>query len=273
MLKVIFLCVNYNSYDALQEYLESINAAKQSCKNEVELKVIVGDNSQKSHQINTGKYDFQVEQIIFNQNTGYFGGISSAIKKSDVKLKEYSYIIISNVDVKVATDFFEQLYIACFNDDIGCIAPSILSRLTGENRNPRLFHRYSLKKINILRIMYKIPFVFNVYLRCVSPIKSRFNKVNVAETKIIYAPHGSFMIFTKKFADFLQTMKFPSFLYGEEIFIGEELKKRKLKTVYYPPIKVFDEEHISTGKMKNRILFKYNYDSLTSIVKEYYQHN
>lgn len=270
MMRVIFLCVNYNSYNALEEYLKSIKCGLENCKSDVEVKVLIGDNSINPRYIDVEKYGYKVRQIICNENTGYFGGVSRAIVQSGVQLCEYDYIIISNVDVKIDVHFFDEINRMRVEENVGCIAPAILSAVTGRDKNPKILHRYSLKKINALRMMYRFPFVFNAYLKYKKITNRPTQVINVSEAKNIYASHGSFMIFTTKFADFLQTLQFPSFMYGEEIFIGEELRKRNLKTLYWPKIKIFDTEHISTGKTKNKVLFKYNYESLTKIKEIYY---
>lgn len=78
------------------------------------------------------------------------------------------------------------------------------------------------------------------------------------------------MLFTQAFCDFLQEMNFPTFMFCEELFIAENLRKMGLKTIYKPQLIVNDIDHVSTSKMKSSFYFKCNYESLNMILKEYY---
>ena len=65
-------------------------------------------------------------------------------------------------------------------------------------------------------------------------------------------------------------MDYPCFLFGEEIYLAEHLRKRGLKTYYDPNLKVYDSDHVSTGKMKSKAYYQYNYKSIDMLLKEYF---
>ena len=79
------------------------------------------------------------------------------------------------------------------------------------------------------------------------------------------------MIFTNDLFLSIPRMDYPVFLFCEEIFLAEMVKRIEKKVTYYPSIKVVDREHASTGKMKLSQYCKYNYDALTYIVKNFYE--
>ena len=264
-MKVVIFCVNYNSYDELNTYLESLRDAVKYCK--TELTVVVADNS-KIIKEKRSEYEFDLIHINTNGNLGYFGGAIYGIQNCGKELSSYDYIIISNVDLKVDKEFFCQLLCLQTPDSIGCIAPKIYSIGEKRDRNPKVLERYSLKKLKGLRLMYKYPVLDYIY-RIIFFVKRR-QRVENSTQEIIYAAHGSFMLFTKQFSSFLQTMKYPVFMFGEEIFIAENLMKNGLKTIYKPELIVWDSDHASTSKMKNSFYYKCNYEAIDMLVKEYF---
>lgn len=273
-MKTVIFCVNYNSYKELKNYMYSIEGAfyrNEKVRNmEDSVTVIIIDNSQEYQEY---KYQGPIDVQCFhtNENLGYFGGVRYGIRSSKLNLIEYDFIIISNVDLILSEDFFLQLYNERYDENIGCIAPSIISKYEKVNRNPKVLTRYSKRKLEILRAMNKYPILMQIYSRYFhASSRSKVESQTLADMDI-YAAHGSFMIFTNKSAAFLQNMKFLSFMFCEELFIAEELRNMGLRTVYKPQIKVVDIDHVSTSKMKSDFYYKCNYESLNMILGEYYK--
>ena len=267
-MKTIIVCVNYNSYEELDNYIQSIEQAVQKF-GKGEVSVIVVDNSDpiKEYTHNGG---VKVLQYKTKQNLGYFGGISYGIKESKENLEDYDFIIISNVDLLMPEDFFEKLYAEQYVSNIGCIAPSIISKSEGNNRNPKVLYRYSATKLKVLRLLFKYPVLWYTYNKFLHRARRKKVESKKQENQDIYAAHGSFMIFTNKAANFLENMKFPTFMFCEELFVAENLLQKKLRTVYRPSICINDIDHVSTSKMKSKFYFNCNYESLDMILKEYY---
>lgn len=263
--KIIFLCVNYNSYDFLNRYLDSINDAFLEVKDKVLLSVCIGDNSLKPQKV-YDDYAFDVRHFVSEDNRGYFGGVEYAIKQSNVNLSEFDYIIISNVDLTIDKNFFVELLSADVDECVGCIAPSIFSLSDKRDRNPKIISRPSKKKLILQKLLYKYPILDWAYVNFF--YAKRRTKLQHHSEGYIYAAHGSFMLFTSKFASFLQTMNYPCFLFGEEIYLAEHLKKQGLKTLYIPKLKVYDSDHVSTSKMKSNAYYQYNYKSIDMLLKE-----
>jgi GT2 family glycosyltransferase len=70
----------------------------------------------------------------------------------------------------------------------------------------------------------------------------------------IYAPHGSFLIFSSEYFRAGGSLDFPCFLFGEEVYLAESLKQLGLDAVYEPSLEVVHQEHKSTKLMKSRKL-------------------
>ena len=62
MKKILLICVNYNSYDALHSFLESIDCAAKEVTQSMEIHVAVADNSSDIQEIEESVYpDIHIE--------------------------------------------------------------------------------------------------------------------------------------------------------------------------------------------------------------------
>src|SRR3954469_4439982 len=73
----------------------------------------------------------------------------------------------------------------------------------------------------------------------------------------IYAPHGSFLVLSKEYFRAGGTLDFPCFLFGEEIYLAENLRRLGLDVVYEPSLEVVHQEHKSTKLLKSRELARF----------------
>ena len=191
-MKVLILAISYNSNEALNNFLDSIEIAMEN-NSDVDLKVIVGDHSENNCFCLSKRYNTFECNIIGQENVGYFGGIAKLLEKEEAS--NYDYVIISNVDVELAEDFFFRLNNKKYNCKIAWIAPLIWSISEKRNRNAFLVDRYSFCKILLLCIMYKVCFLHKLYTMTLYKTK----RYRSNEAKYIYAGHGSFIILTKAF--------------------------------------------------------------------------
>ena len=100
-------------------------------------------------------------------------------------------------------------------------------------------------------------------------INSKLPNIKKANNDQIYAAHGSFFIFTNKFVKVENKFNYPVFLFGEEIYIAETAKANGLKTIYYPKLKIYDDEHASTSLMSSKFYRNSNYEALSYILAKY----
>ena len=263
-MKVRIVAVNYNSYDCLKKFLISLNSAVEKVK-DVELSVFIADNS-------TQKEDFSFEGNTFIDirkfdNLGYFGGALEIINSQTAET--YDYTIISNVDLTVSNDFFSILQEFKCNENIGWIAPSIYSGVERRDKNPQRINRCSEKKMKQLIFMFSHPFIQFVYKNTL--YRRKRAKVNHYENEKIYCGHGSFIILTNSFFQKYKNIKYPCFLYCEELFLGELNRNAGLDVVYYPKLKIFDDEHVSTSLLPGKKYLELNKQALTYIFNEFYR--
>jgi GT2 family glycosyltransferase len=267
---LIIACVNYNTFDKLYLYLNSIEKARGFCNNDFNVTVLIADNSEVSTKSKLPFFEnINIVYCLNNKNQGYIGGIRDAVINLKINIYNTDYFIISNVDVILTNGFFNELFLITNNNNLGWIAPSIISEKEGRDRNPKIKKRPSSGNLKKLLVMYKYPILHLIYKNTIYKYKSK--KISKYKNDSIYAGHGSFMIFTKKAVNSNGFLDFPSFLFGEEIYFGELMKSENLEVVYYQNIVVKDFDHASTSLIRKSKYYKMNYDSLKIIIKNYFE--
>lgn len=244
MKKILVIAVTYHSDKELQTFLESVRCAAERVKDTVQVDVEVADNGQ--------------------DNKGYLGGAQEVYNK---KAQGYDYVSISNVDLQLAEDFFEQL-LAVETNGIGWIAPDIYTDKINRHENPYMLSRPTKRNFCIWNIIYSSTLIYRLYHRLYL-LKSRKCRIYPACT--IYAGHGSFMLFTEAFMEHNPEIHFPGFMYGEEIYLAELNRTAGLKTIYEPTLRIANTGNISTGLINQAQKSAWSKESLRAIYKQFFR--
>lgn len=265
---VSIVCVNYNSYPQLKNYLFSLKKAKENCDN-LDLKVFIADNSTEKED-----FSFSMPFELYNiplDNLGYFGGAFYVINKYE-DIHSADYVIISNVDLQVAEDFFTNLQHVKTDNGTMWICPQIYSTIDDAPKNYRLkFTRPTKRRIILLMISFRFSIIQKIYRKTVFK-KKKLDRQKIPQ-KFVYSGHGSFFILTRKFFDSCMSkdLFYEPFLYGEEYFIAEMIRKHNGKVEYIPELVIYDDEHVSTGKLPGHQFFEYNYNALKFLYKSFFK--
>lgn len=264
-MKILFICVNYNSYNELQNYLESIDSA--ACEaNSPTVDVMIADNSSELKDIPCSLYNHILVKRKTFPNVGYLGAAQAIINEID-NIEDYDFVVISNVDILMAPDFLIKLETKKISEDIAWVATKIWSEDEKRDRNPKVLRRYSKRKLQFINLLYRYPILDWIYTNTMYRRKKIYNPSPECD---LYAGHGSFMLFTRSFFKHYTKIHYPIFLFGEEVFFAELITKAGLRVHYYPDLVVNDMEHVSTGKMKKKFYYKCNKESVDYILKTFY---
>lgn len=269
-MNICIICVNYNSYNSLEKYLASLTKSL-SYSDAVNLKVVIANNSTQDIPASFFEYinSLNLDYIfINNDNIGYFPAFSKTMDTLG-NMISYDYIIISNVDLTVDESFFNTLKSKKFTTDIGVVAPAIISTQNNNDLNPKIINRPSRLQLYKNLLLFKFTYVFIFYsflstLKAKSPTKKNISQYD------IYAPHGSFIIFTKSYFAKGANINYPRFLFGEEIFVGEQCIKTGQRVRYDPDILIHDNEHGSTSKEKSKFISQEHVKSLAYLLEHYF---
>ena len=265
MKRIAIYCVTYHSYKELANYLQSLEAAQPNAS-EYAVDVFISDNTDKDFQeIATNLFpSLTVKVFPFLENLGYFGAIGKMMQQTDVLA--YDFVVLSNVDVTVDKTFFKHLGSYPQQPEDGWLAPAIISRADGCDLNPQATTAYPLSKLKILLFLYRHPLVNTLYERTAYRVKR--NQQHPAGE--VYAGHGSFIILTHEYFVRCGIINYPVFLYGEELYLGEQCRRHQLKVQYVPSIKVSDIGAVSTGQMRRDFYYQCNAEAIQYIMNTYY---
>ena len=276
---VAILGVIYNSYSEVFGFLESIDR----CFGH-EVKVILVDNSENQPDSlfleKIQGIDF-ITYIKSGTNLGYFHGADFGLKRFLESNPVFPpWIIVCNVDIIFDTPFLpEKLGLYENIPDLGMIAPAILSDKWGTDLNPFLISGIPLRKLHFYRFIYSSVLLQNGYvllhylkrsIKMLFYLKTDQKKPNRDIQEKIYAPHGSCIILNKNYFKRGGTLDHISFLFGEEIFVGETAKRLGLNVLYVSEIQVRHYEHSSIGNFISRKINKFYRQSIKDILASYY---
>lgn len=269
------ICVNHNSYDSLSRFLKSIFLAHKNSHFDLHINIVVVDNSveKKKPPFFNFPSDPNIKIELFQcENLGYFPSAQLAIKELKLNLNEYNFSTISNVDVRISSDFFNKLFSLKIDQDVAVLAPSILSSSKKLDINPKILRRPTATKLRLNSFFFRNPILHKllvlIHLARVK-IKYKNDLSNQKIFKDIYAAHGSFFIFSDNFFKHI-SLNFPIFLFGEELYIAEMSRKNHLRIIYSNDLKVFDEENISTAELRSSEYCRLNRIALKYILHEFY---
>jgi hypothetical protein len=281
-LNVCIVCVCYNTYDAVKDYFDSINTSMQGVQLSLDLTVVLVDNSlqkdnQKIYKIQEAAKGFQLIYVA-NNNTGYFPGVIDGLAESEVDIYQYDYICVTNVDIRLPEIFFSTLFNIPKNPEIGVYAPSIITSNDQVDLNPKIMSRpkgwrlYLNKLIFSNYILYLVITNLNMTKKMYKGLVNKKQQEDTVNEKVkyIYAPHGSFMIFSKFYVQCVGLFDYPMFLFGEELYVAEMAKNNNLLIEYKQELVVMDQENVSTSQVSTKFLRMNHVKSLDYILKRFF---
>lgn len=268
-MNILVICISYNSYEETRRFLCSVNKAAAKATG-ASIKVAVCDNTESRVQDFdfSGLDNIHCKRYKTPRNMGYFGGVAFVIDSiGKTNVDQYDYVTISNVDLTVDENLFVTLPYT-INENTGWAAPAIISAQENRDKNPKIMQRYSAGRLRKIRLLYKYPILDWLYTNTMYRRKS-VRKATPAMTEI-YAGHGSFIILSQRFVKSWTDYHYPVFLFGEEIYLAENVAEAGMKVTYVPQLRIYDEEHCSTGSIRKSSYYKYNLESIDYILKTYY---
>lgn len=276
--EILIIGVIYNTWPETLRYLKSIADA------EIEkTEVILADNSNLETPADfltkISNYPF-VHYHRTGKNTGYFGGAREGLKFYLNEHKSYpDWVLVTNVDIVFTPHFFQQLSKISNQQNLGAVAPSIISKRWNADYNPKILTRYTKNKLRFYQFLYSSFLIHNAFL-ILAYLKKwligrRRKNTNPGDhpsdlqTKI-YAPHGSCLVFHRNYFTQGGNLDLPNFLFGEEVLVAENALKTGLDIVYHPEMVIYDYEHASTGFFVTPTINNYNKQAIQSIISSYY---
>ncbi len=273
-MKILITCVCYNNFSDALGYIASLSRSLATAASVKTVDLYLVNNgavftAEQIAEISTPDL-FEVIVVENQTNNGYFPGCLTGFEQSVANKKQYDAMLVSNVDLEVADDFFNQLVLlnSTYKQEPTIIAPSIVSLSENKDRNPKVKTRFSRKQMQKYLVLYAIPYLHSLYKKTF--YKSKPTTTTLANGSTIYAPHGSFIVFLGGAKYWRDLLEYPIFLFGEEIYIGEQARSHDIPVKYHREIKVIDSDHASTGKENESFIRKHNLKAINYLYSRYW---
>lgn len=278
--KAVVITINYKSADSALAFLASLERIKAFS----EIEVIIVDNSPGDEGLSRIRTAVakctNAELLESSTNRGYFGAARFAFDhyRAQGNLLP-DWVIVCNHDISIEDkDFFTKL-LRENPEGVGVIAPRILGLPGKVDQNPFMRRRPGRLRWTQLRLVssnYGIATLWDWLWRRKSELRSwlavrRKDSLLIRKAKheTVYAAHGSFIIFSRRYFEAGGFLDGNLFLYGEEISVAEISRLLGLPVVYVPSLCVFHKEHESTGKSLNRFTFECQRKALRYLLSLY----
>ena len=231
MNQILIITVNYKDTTVTEKFIRSLQNLNFS--NDVDLVIVDSESTlQTKEQLEflVKNTPFKTQLIFSEKNTYYWGGVALALKTLQLNYNEHPHWIIAcNNDIIFPQKDLIKKLSKLDPDKYPVIGPSIYSSATGKNLNPFMDH-----PIRRLEKIYLSCFYLNHITARLMQISLKWSKKLVAtlkrplpsKIKKIYAPHGSFMIFSNQYFNRGGWIDSNYEMYGEEVTTAEIAKKK-----------------------------------------------
>lgn len=249
-----------------------------------DLSVLIVDNASGDAAVATLQKEIaeltNVRLLVASANLGYFG--AARFGAEDYLSRGNSlpdWLIVCNNDVLIDDqEFLEKLF---RNNPIkvGVIGPRIQTLPLKVDQNPLLQERPGWKKRLVLRLCSSNYWAAlardwlyskkrSLKLR-IGRTVSRAQPAENAALRPIYAAHGAFMIFSRRFFEAGGYFDENLFLNCEEISVAEICRSLRLPVVYDPTLSVQHYEHVTVGAHMTRSMFEIHKKSMRYVLSTY----
>jgi GT2 family glycosyltransferase len=273
--QALIITVNFRQAECTRQFLYSASrlASFASCN------VLIVDNNSEDGSISRIRQtisEFRNVQLLPSSlNRGYFGAARWAL---DQYLERHSlpcWVAVCNNDIEFDDPRFLVNLLKKDPTSAGVIAPSIISGLTGHDANPGIRKRPS--PFRMLRYRSWLANYYAMWLKqWLSPSVRKIRHAMSGRTSAsaqsgqpIYAPHGSFVIFSRKFFEAGGFIDDGFFLYAEEFSIAEMSIRLRLPVIHDPTLRVRHIGGQSTGRMLSRDMYLHQVDGFRYALARY----
>ena len=251
MNQILIITVNYKNTTVTENFIRSLEKLD-GCE-QVNLVIVDSESTVRSKErleILVKSTPVKTKLIFSERNTYYWGGVALALESLQLSYNGNPYWIIAcNNDIIFSQRLFFKKLSKLDPRKYPVIGPTILSSVTGKNLNPHMD-----KPIGIIKKLYLFCFYVNhisarimqVSLRKLKQFFVIFKRPTASIMKKIYAPHGSFIIFSKQYFKSSGWIDSNYEMYGEEVTTAEIAKKNKIPIFFIPELEVMHVIHSST---------------------------
>ena len=233
MNQILIITVNYKDTDVTEKLIRSLQNLDTS--NNLDLVIVDSESTVQTKErlkLLAKNTPFKTQLIFSERNTYYWGGIALALHTLQLNYDgPPQWIIVCNNDINFPqVDFIKKLT-AFDPDNYPIIGPTIYSSVTGKNLNPfmdRPIRRLEKIYLSCFYINHITARIMHISLKWLKKSLAILERPQQEKIKKIYAPHGSFVIFSNQYFKRGGWIDSNYEMYGEEVTTAEIAKKNKI---------------------------------------------
>ena len=262
MNQILIITVNYKDTDVTEKLIRSLQNLDTS--NNLDLVIVDSESTVQTKErlkLLAKNTPFKTQLIFSERNTYYWGGIALALHTLQLNYDgPPQWIIVCNNDINFPqVDFIKKLT-AFDPDNYPIIGPTIYSSVTGKNLNPfmdRPIRRLEKIYLSCFYINHITARIMHISLKWLKKSLAILERPQQEKIKKIYAPHGSFVIFSNQYFKRGGWIDSNYEMYGEEVTTAEIAKKNKIPIFFVPELEVLHIDHSSTASLSWKREFNY----------------
>jgi GT2 family glycosyltransferase len=274
--KILHISVNYKNDEQTRNFLRKIMSLPGS---ESVLFCVVNNSAKSVEDDSFSEFAMDARFRLINApaNLGYFGAAQMAY----LRFKDHfsDWCLVSNTDMRIEDDnFYEKLLGYQVSENLGVLAPAIISEITKKDSNPYMKNRPQKGRMHFYAVIFSNYLLCQIY-QTLAYFKDQLRSfLSVGSDssigRSIYAAQGAFFIFNKRYFAKGEDLSHASFLYGEEITVAEKCRRQNLEIQYEPELRVWHQEHGAIGLRDfflGRNIFEYRKESSRKIYELFFK--
>ena len=273
MLEIRLLFVHYSDHERVLAFIDHLN--RLPLPKGWQLRGSICDNSLNWPSSLTLPDNFRL--VTPAQNLGYLPGsiyANKAWESENSPMPEWTAVI--NTDLEFCPEFFMRLTTQDFPEDILAVAPDVRLRHNTQ-QNPFFASRPSRSKLELYRFLFGSP-VRSQLMETIYQWRHKNKQQSTPETLPLDAPfleayalHGAATFLHRRYFERGGSVEYPSFMYGEEIFFAEEVRRLRGRMVWLPEAIVWHDAGATTsGKSQIARRAQWQHQSMSFLIEKYF---
>lgn len=170
-------------------------------------------------------------------NRGYLNGANVGITAFEERWEARpEWWIVANPDLRLSAPFFQRLLKSSWPDSVALLGPDVREERAWP-RNPFHVQRPPARWVRSRVALFSSTQLAEAYVRAARVKRRVMDPPSVpAEPTRIYAPHGSLMVFHRRFFERGGTLEYEGVLYGEEIHVAEQIRQLGMDVLWAPSL-------------------------------------
>lgn len=223
----------------------------------------------------------QVRVLASPTNLGYLGGAAWALETFLHQEPMPRWVAVCNPDLGLQDRHFFRRLIGYYPGAYpSVVAPAIRSASTGRCAPSYMARRPTRARMHFYKWVFRFYLtsaIWHAGSRLRAEVASRYRRGTLSEAEApksppsrVYAAHGSFLLFNRSYFAEGGDLRFGAFLFGEEVFVAESVRRIGGQVMYDSRFEVTHSSQSTAAFFTNREIARYMRDSAEHVADHYF---